>query len=70
MLLEGTIKILLSVLMIYFVPDMFRSTRAIVRVSGDFMSIFQDFIPEVIPSQKCHMNTSPIISGYGAVDRN
>jgi hypothetical protein len=37
------------------------------RVSGDFVSIFQDLIPEVIPSQKCHMNMGPILSGYGGI---
>jgi hypothetical protein len=30
------------------------------------MPIFQDLIPEVIPSQKCHMNIGSILSGYGA----
>jgi hypothetical protein len=37
-------------------------------VSGDFTSMLQDLIPKVIPSQKCHMNTGPILSGYGAMD--
>jgi hypothetical protein len=40
----------------------------IYRMSGDFMSILQDLIPEVIPSQKCHMNMNPIINGYRAMD--
>jgi hypothetical protein len=35
------------------------------RVSGDFVSVLQDLIPEVIPSQKCHMNTGPILNCYG-----
>jgi len=30
-------------------------------VSGDFVLIFQDLIPAVIPSQKCHMNMGPIL---------
>jgi hypothetical protein len=29
-------------------------------MSGDFMSILQNLVPEVIPSQKCQ-----ILSGYG-----
>jgi hypothetical protein len=32
------------------------------------MSIIQDLIPEVIPSQKCHMNMGPIPKGYEATD--
>jgi hypothetical protein len=39
-------------------------------MSGDFMSILQELIPEVIPSQKCHMNMGLILIGYGAMDRN
>jgi hypothetical protein len=34
----------------------------------DFVSIIQDIIPEVIPSQKCHMNMGPIPKGYIATD--
>jgi hypothetical protein len=30
-------------------------------MSDDFMSVLQDFIPEVNPSQKCHINTGPIL---------
>jgi hypothetical protein len=30
--------------------------------------ILQDLIPEVISSQKCHMNMGPILSGYEATD--
>jgi hypothetical protein len=40
----------------------------IYRVSSDFMSVLQDLISEVIPSQKCHMNKSPILSSYRATD--
>jgi hypothetical protein len=40
------------------------------RMSRDFVSILQDLIPEVIPSQKYHMKTHPILNGYGAMDRN
>jgi hypothetical protein len=32
------------------------------------LSVLQDLIPEAIPSQKCHMNMSPILSCYGATD--
>jgi hypothetical protein len=34
-------------------------------MSGDFMSVLQDLIPEVIPFQKCHMNIGPILNIYG-----
>jgi len=27
-------------------------------MSGDFMSVFKDHIPEAIPSQKCYVNMS------------
>lgn len=37
---------------------------------GAFMSVLQDLVAVVISSQACHMNLSPIFSGYGAVDRN
>jgi hypothetical protein len=40
----------------------------VTQLSGDFVSIPQDLFPEVIPSQKCHMNISTILSGYGAMD--
>jgi hypothetical protein len=33
-------------------------------MSGDFMSIVQDIIPEVIPCQKYHMNMGPIFYGH------
>jgi hypothetical protein len=39
-------------------------------MSSDIMSVLQDLISEVIPSQKYHMNIDPILNGYGAVDRN
>jgi hypothetical protein len=32
------------------------------------MSILHDLIPEIIPSQKCHMNVGPIVNCYGATD--
>jgi hypothetical protein len=31
------------------------------------MSILEDLIPEVIPSQKCHVNMGLILNGYGGV---
>jgi hypothetical protein len=37
---------------------------------GDYMSVLHNLIPEVITSQKCHVNMSPIIDGEGAMDRN
>jgi hypothetical protein len=33
-------------------------------MSGDFMSVIQDRIPEAIPGQACYMTTCPIRSGY------
>jgi hypothetical protein len=41
---------------------------AIYRQFGDFTSILEEFTPEVIPNQKCYMNTRPTLSGYGVVD--
>jgi hypothetical protein len=38
------------------------------RMSSVFMSVFQDLIPEVIPSQKCRMNIGLILSGCRATD--
>lgn len=35
------------------------------RVSSDRIPMLQGVIPEVIPSQKYHMNTWPILNGYG-----
>jgi hypothetical protein len=35
------------------------------RLSNDCMSVLQDLIPEAIPNEKRHMNTCPILSGYG-----
>jgi hypothetical protein len=35
---------------------------------GDFVSVIRYLIPEVIPSQKCHVNIGPILSSYGATD--
>jgi hypothetical protein len=32
------------------------------------VSVQQDVIPRVISSQKCHMNTGPILIGYRATD--
>lgn len=32
--------------------------------------MFQDLICGVIPSQKCHIHISPILTAYGAVDIN
>jgi len=32
-------------------------------VTDDYISIFQDHIPEVISDQKCHMNMDPILKG-------
>jgi len=40
-------------------------TACVVIASG-----LQGLIPEVVPSQKCHMKTRPIPSAYGAMDRN
>jgi hypothetical protein len=34
------------------------------QMCGDFVSVLQDLIPEVIPSQKCHMNMCPVFSSY------
>jgi hypothetical protein len=33
-------------------------------MSGDFMPVIKDLIPEVIPVQKCHKNMGPILNGY------
>jgi hypothetical protein len=41
---------------------------AIYRVSGDFMSVYQDLISDIISSQKCHVNMSLILKGYRAMD--
>lgn len=41
--------------------------KCIYGTSGDFMSVRQDRISEVIPSQKWRMNMGPILSGYGGV---
>jgi hypothetical protein len=38
------------------------------KVSVDFMSIIQDLLPEVSPSQICHIIIGPILNGYGATD--
>jgi hypothetical protein len=38
--------------------------RVFYTVSSDFMSLLQDLIPEVIPSQKCHMNVDLILNSY------
>jgi hypothetical protein len=35
---------------------------------GDFISIFQNLIPEVIPSQKYPRNVGLILKGYGAIE--
>jgi len=35
------------------------------RVSGNFMSVLQDLIPEVICSLKCHIDMSLILNSYG-----
>jgi hypothetical protein len=40
----------------------------IYRVSSDQMSVVQDLILEVIPSQKSCMNIGLILNGYGAKD--
>jgi hypothetical protein len=32
------------------------------------LSELYDLIPEVIPSQKCHMNIGQILNSYGATD--
>lgn len=37
----------------------------IYRASGDFISILQDIISEVIRSQKCHTCVSSILNGSG-----
>ena len=37
-------------------------------VCSVFMHYFQEIFPEVIHSQKCHMNMGLILIGYGAVD--
>jgi len=33
-----------------------------------FMSILQELIRQVIPSQKCQVNVSPILNSYRAMD--
>jgi hypothetical protein len=40
----------------------------IYRVSGDYISVIQNLIPEVTTSQSCHMNIGPILNGYVAMD--
>jgi len=35
------------------------------QVSGDFMSVLQDLIPETIPSHKRLANVGQNLSGYG-----
>jgi hypothetical protein len=37
-------------------------------MSGDIMTVIQDFVPVVIPNEKRHMNMGPILNGYGAMD--
>jgi hypothetical protein len=39
---------------------------SIYRTSSDVMSIPQELIPEIIPSQKCHMNMGLILNSYGS----
>jgi hypothetical protein len=34
------------------------------KMSRDSVSVLQGLIPEVIPSQKCHMNRGPNLNGY------
>jgi hypothetical protein len=34
----------------------------------DFMSVFWDPIPVVFPTQKYHINTSPVLDGHGATN--
>jgi hypothetical protein len=34
-------------------------------MSGGFMPLFQDLIPDAIPSQKYRMNMGSILSRYG-----
>jgi hypothetical protein len=38
-----------------------------IQESGDFVSILQDLITEVIPSKKCHMNMGSVINVYRSV---
>jgi hypothetical protein len=49
-------------------PLVSTDTVCLYRMSGYFMSVLQNLIPEVIPSQKCHINMDPILNGYRAVD--
>jgi len=35
------------------------------KVSGVFISVLQDLIPEVTPSHKCYMNMGSILKGCG-----
>jgi hypothetical protein len=35
------------------------------RMSGDFVPVLLDLIPEAVASQKFHMNMGPILNGYG-----
>jgi hypothetical protein len=37
-------------------------------MSIDFVIILKNLIPEVIPRQKCHMNTGPVLNGQGTTD--
>jgi hypothetical protein len=45
-------------------------TEQIYKVSGDFMSVLQVLIPEIIPRQKCHVNMGLIVNGYRTMGRN
>jgi hypothetical protein len=58
------IIIIIIMQLIYFIFK--EGGISVYRVSADFMSVHQDFIPAVIPSQKCYMDTGLISSGYGA----
>lgn len=35
------------------------------RMSGDFMYVLQDLIPEAFSGQKYHVNRGPILNGHG-----
>lgn len=37
-------------------------------MSGDFMSVLKDVIPQVILTQKTYLNVGLILSGYRTVD--
>jgi hypothetical protein len=36
----------------------------------EFMSVLQDLIHEAIPREKSRMKITPILKGYGAMEKN